>query len=555
MSLGGPSLGMAVDVFDDAGQPVRGQVGELVCTKPWPGMTRGLVQGPRALPRDVLVDVPGVWGHGDWASVDEDGDWFLHGRSDDTIKVAGKRLGPAEVESVLVSHPSVVEAAAVGMPDEVKGEALWCFVVLGRRRRGRPTRCGPSSSTLVADRLGKSFRPSAVRFTTALPEDPQRQGPAPGDPCRRSSATTPATCRRSRTRRRSTPCGRPADAAVDRSGAAAREAGHAPSAGAIGDFEAWREVRTGASDWLTKWEPQRVAGPSRPDARTAAPSPPGAAARERERQLGIGYGFGIFVDDRFCGEINLNSSSGVPSRTPTSATGSTRRWPGSSYMPEAVVVLAASPSRSSASTGCRSRSSPATGSRRVVEKLRHARRGRRRALPRDQRRRGRTTSATPSPPRSGPTGATSSGGTGSSRRRVAPVVPRGKFETDYLVVGAGAMGMAFTDALVDHADVHVTLVDRRHAAGGHWLQAYPFVQLHQASVFYGVASTVLGDGATQTSGPEAGLQERARQSEIQGVLRRPPAPPLPALGQGSVPRRERAPQGGLPAPGDVARVG
>ncbi len=87
-------------------------------------------------------------------------------------------------------------------------------------------------------------------------------------------------------------------------------------------------------------------------------------------------------------------------------------------------------------------------------------------------------------------------------------------ETDYLVVGAGAMGMAFVDALIDHADVHVTLVDRRHAAGGHWLDAYPFVQLHQASVFYGVASTVLGSGAVQPSGPEAGLQERARQSQI-----------------------------------------
>lgn len=87
--------------------------------------------------------------------------------------------------------------------------------------------------------------------------------------------------------------------------------------------------------------------------------------------------------------------------------------------------------------------------------------------------------------------------------------------TDYLVVGAGAMGMAFTDALVDHADVHVTLVDRRHAAGGHWHDAYPFVQLHQASLFYGVASTVLGSGAVQQRPPEAGLHERARRSEIQ----------------------------------------
>lgn len=91
-------------------------------------------------------------------------------------------------------------------------------------------------------------------------------------------------------------------------------------------------------------------------------------------------------------------------------------------------------------------------------------------------------------------------------------------ETDYLVIGAGAMGMAFTDALIDHADVHVTLVDRRHAAGGHWLDAYPFVQLHQASLFYGVASTVLGDGTVQRSGPEAGLQERARQAQIQAYF-------------------------------------
>jgi hypothetical protein len=97
-------------------------------------------------------------------------------------------------------------------------------------------------------------------------------------------------------------------------------------------------------------------------------------------------------------------------------------------------------------------------------------------------------------------------------------------ETDYLVVGAGAMGMAFTDALIDHADVHVTIVDRRHSPGGHWQDAYPFVQLHQASVFYGVASTVLGSGAVQLDGPEAGLQERARCAEIQhyydGILLR-----------------------------------
>ena len=91
-------------------------------------------------------------------------------------------------------------------------------------------------------------------------------------------------------------------------------------------------------------------------------------------------------------------------------------------------------------------------------------------------------------------------------------------DTDYLVVGAGAMGMAFTDALIDHADVHVTLVDRRYGPGGHWQQAYPFVQLHQASLFYGVASTVLGTGEVQERGPEAGLQQRARRSEVQAYF-------------------------------------
>jgi len=95
------------------------------------------------------------------------------------------------------------------------------------------------------------------------------------------------------------------------------------------------------------------------------------------------------------------------------------------------------------------------------------------------------------------------------------VSPLRMVEADYLVVGAGAMGMAFTDALIDHApDARVALVDRRHGAGGHWLAAYPFVRLHQASCFYGVASTQLGDGQLQTTGPEAGLSERADQATI-----------------------------------------
>ncbi|MGK2949893.1 MAG: AMP-binding protein, partial [Acidimicrobiales bacterium] len=172
MSLGGPSLGLAVDVYDDAGAPVRGAVGELVCTAPWPGMTRGLLRDPERYLDTYWSRWPDVWVHGDWASIVEvDGrdEWFLHGRSDDTIKVAGKRLGPAEVESALVSHPSVVEAAAVGLPDERKGEQLWAFVVL--RPDAAPTDAlRVALVDLVAEHLGKSFRPAGVRFASALPK-------------------------------------------------------------------------------------------------------------------------------------------------------------------------------------------------------------------------------------------------------------------------------------------------------------------------------------------------------------------------------------------------
>jgi acetyl-CoA synthetase len=168
-SLGGPSLGMAVDVYDDAGRPVRGAVGELVCTKPWPGMTRGLWRDPQRYLDTYWSRWPGVWWHGDFASVSDDGQWYLHGRSDDTIKVAGKRLGPAEVETVLVSHPAVLEAAAIGVPDDVKGEALWGFVVLRPGHEPSEALRGELVA-LVAAQLGGSFRPASVRFTDALPK-------------------------------------------------------------------------------------------------------------------------------------------------------------------------------------------------------------------------------------------------------------------------------------------------------------------------------------------------------------------------------------------------
>jgi acetyl-CoA synthetase len=168
-SLGGPSLGLAVDVFDDHGTPVRGTVGELVCTKPWPGMTRGLYRDPERYLETYWSRYPGVWWHGDFASVSDDGQWFLHGRSDDTIKLAGKRLGPAEVETAVVAHPAVVEAAAIGVPDEVKGEALWVFAVVAPGRDVDDA-LRAEISACVVDTLGPSFKPAQVRFTRALPK-------------------------------------------------------------------------------------------------------------------------------------------------------------------------------------------------------------------------------------------------------------------------------------------------------------------------------------------------------------------------------------------------
>jgi acetyl-CoA synthetase len=165
-SLGGASLGMDVDVFDPAGNPIRNEVGELVCKQPWPGMTRGIWNDPDRYIETYWSMYDGVWRHGDWAKIDEDGQWFLLGRSDDTINVAGKRLGPAEVESVLVSHAAVAESAVVGVPDATKGEAVWCFVVAP----GADGELAAELAELVAHEMGRPFKPSRVVIVDALPK-------------------------------------------------------------------------------------------------------------------------------------------------------------------------------------------------------------------------------------------------------------------------------------------------------------------------------------------------------------------------------------------------
>jgi acetyl-CoA synthetase len=168
-SLGGPALGMAVDVVDADGKPLRGEVGELVCRKPFPGMTRGFWRDPERYLDTYWRRFPGVWVHGDWASIDEDGYWFLHGRSDDTLNIAGKRIGPAELESAAVAHPAVAEAAAVGVPHEVKGEVAWIFCALAPGYEAGD-RLAAEVAELVARELGKAFRPDRVCFVHALPK-------------------------------------------------------------------------------------------------------------------------------------------------------------------------------------------------------------------------------------------------------------------------------------------------------------------------------------------------------------------------------------------------
>ena len=168
-SFTGPIPGMAAEVFDEDGRPVRGAVGELVVTRPWPGMTAGFWRDPDRYLDTYWSRWKDVWVHGDWATIDADGFWYIQGRSDDTLKIAGKRLGPAEVESVLVGHPAVAESGVVGVPHEVKGEAIVCFVVL--RPGHAPTEALRAElAGRVAAQMGKALKPDKVLFTRDLPK-------------------------------------------------------------------------------------------------------------------------------------------------------------------------------------------------------------------------------------------------------------------------------------------------------------------------------------------------------------------------------------------------
>jgi acetyl-CoA synthetase len=160
---------MAADVVDENGNSVRGEVGELVIREPWIGMTRGFWKDPNRYIETYWSRFPDVWVHGDWAAVDNDGLWYILGRSDDTIKIAGKRVGPAEVESVLVGHAEVSEAAAIGVPDSIKGEALVCFCVLKKNAGGDSALAAELKKNVARD-LGKALAPRDVIFVGDIPK-------------------------------------------------------------------------------------------------------------------------------------------------------------------------------------------------------------------------------------------------------------------------------------------------------------------------------------------------------------------------------------------------
>ena len=173
-TLGGPGLGMDIDVFNDNGTPTRGKIGHLVCKKPFPSMTKGFIgdNGKKKYIETYFSRWPDTWYHGDFAKTDKDGFWFLYGRSDDVIKVAGRRVGPAEIEDCLMSHQSVKEAAVIGIPDKLKGEKIVCFVcfsVLWSKLIQKET-AEELLKKYVSEKLGKTLCPDIIYFVSALPK-------------------------------------------------------------------------------------------------------------------------------------------------------------------------------------------------------------------------------------------------------------------------------------------------------------------------------------------------------------------------------------------------
>jgi acetyl-CoA synthetase len=168
-AFSGPVPGMDADVVDDNGQSVKNQVGELVIKNPWIGMTRGFWNDDQRYLETYWDQFKDIWVHGDFAAIDNDNLWYILGRSDDTIKVSGKRLGPAEIESIINADENVIESAAIGVPDQVKGEEVVIFCVLNKESQAG-NRLREQLIERVIASLGKPLKPKEIRFVTALPK-------------------------------------------------------------------------------------------------------------------------------------------------------------------------------------------------------------------------------------------------------------------------------------------------------------------------------------------------------------------------------------------------
>ena len=169
-SFAGPALGVGADIVDEAGRPVAdGQIGELVLRLPGIGMTKGLWRDPERYLDSYWRSLPGVWVHGDFARRDADGLHYVVGRSDDTIKVAGKRTGPSEIENLLMATGKLAEAAAVGVPDDLKGSAIVCVCTPMPGIAADAALCHELAQA-VESGMGAAYRPRRVVLVSDLPK-------------------------------------------------------------------------------------------------------------------------------------------------------------------------------------------------------------------------------------------------------------------------------------------------------------------------------------------------------------------------------------------------
>ena len=163
-----PMPGMDVCVLNTSGESVTNEVGELCIRAPWVGMTKGFWNEPERYLDTYWSTYVKTWVHGDWVNTDGVF-WEIKGRSDDTLNIAGKRVGPTEYESILIKHDDVIEAAAIGVPDEIKGECCVCFAVLQSNVKGTPE-LEAELKSLLGSQLGKALKPKAIYFVSDLPK-------------------------------------------------------------------------------------------------------------------------------------------------------------------------------------------------------------------------------------------------------------------------------------------------------------------------------------------------------------------------------------------------